>query len=421
MVLSQPLNDNCENAAILCPGDIVSGTTTGASIEQCYASDPNGCADDNGVGGFCYVPAATVWYKFNTNSNGGNVTVDFTNLNINPDTTKGQKLQAVVIKSEVPCEGGNYIYVSPCQNNGLADFSLSSTNALLPNTTYYIQVNGSKVGPGVLQPAEIDFDISVSGPGIDVLPMSVAISSQNTILCQYDQEPIDITFTNCSGNPKFEWYFNGLLQGDSAVFQTSNLEASGYLFLKATCGTEGCPISSNSDSIYFDITPIQADAGPDILIELGEMAEITGSGIGDPTWTPNTAISNVNSFTPTASPEESTFYFLTVKNGTCTLTDEMLVSIKRPINIPNGFTPNGDGNNDIWEIEFLDQYQDNQVIVYDRSGQVVFKTVGYNNGGNAWDGTYKENPVPASSYFYFIDLRNGNENAIYRGAVTVIR
>ena len=418
---AQPSNDNCVDALELCEGNIVSGTTNGATLEQCAPPNPNGCADDNGGNVICYNPEATIWYTFNTNASGGNVTVDFTNLSINPDPTMGQKLHAIMLRSENPCEGLNYEYVSPCQNNGIVDFSLSSTIALLPNTTYYIQVDGSKSGPGVTQPAQINFDIMISGPGVTVLPMSVSISAQNTAICQYEQEPIDITFTNCSGNPRFEWFFNGILFGDSAVFQTANLTESGYLFLKATCGSEACPNSSNSDSLFFEITPIEADAGPDILIQLGETAEIMGSGIGDPTWTPDLHLNLNNIFTPLAKPEESIIYFLTVQNGNCVRTDEMVVSIKNPINIPNGFTPNGDGNNDIWEVEFLEQYQDNQVIIYDRSGQIVFKTVGYNNGITAWDGTYKEKPVPASTYFYFIDLRNDSENSVFKGSVTVIR
>ncbi|MDX1350532.1 MAG: gliding motility-associated C-terminal domain-containing protein [Putridiphycobacter sp.] len=421
VAFAQPLNDNCGDAQELCAGNIVEGNTAGATLEQCFTTNVNGCADDNGGNGFCFVPSATICYMFTTNSNGGNVTVNFTNLNINPDPAMGQKLHAVMLRSENPCEGGNYSYFSQCNNNGVAAFSLTSTTALAPNTTYYIQVNGSGVGPGVTQPAQITFDIMVSGPGVDVLPMQVDISAANLDICQYDQVPIDITFTNCSGNPKFEWYFNGELVGDLADFQTRTLTESGFLYLRATCGTEACPNIDASDSLFFNVSPVEADAGPDILIEVGETAEIVGSGIGTPTWTPSTTLNNSNTFTPSASPESTTTYFLTVENNGCQRTDEMTVIIKAPINIPNGFTPNDDNNNDIWEIEFINQYTDNQVVIYDRSGQVVFKTVGYNNGLNSWDGTYKGKPVPASTYFYFIDLRNGKENSVFRGPVTVIR
>ncbi|MFK8044473.1 MAG: gliding motility-associated C-terminal domain-containing protein [Crocinitomicaceae bacterium] len=421
ILIAQPANDNCENAIELCDGIPVSGTTIGATAEQCFTTNPNGCADDNAGNDLCYVPTATVWYKFTTNANGGKVRVDFTNLSINPDPSMGKKLHAVVIRSENPCEGLNYSYVSDCYNNGIVAFSIDSTDVLLPNTTYFIQVDASAAGPGVTQPARINFDIMISGLAVEVLPVSVGISAANTVLCQYDQVPVDLTLTNCSGSPQFEWFYNGALAADSASFQTSTLSESGYLFLKIRCGTEGCPNIDFSDSIFFDITPLQVNAGPDVLIELGEVANLEGSGLGSPFWTPAATLVDPNSFITTAEPEETTIYFLTATNGGCSITDDMIVSLKSAINIPNGFTPNGDNNNDFWEVEFLEQYQDNQVIIYDRSGQVVYKTVGYNNGTTAWDGTYKGKPVPVSTYFYVIDLRNGSENSVFKGPVTIIR
>ncbi|MFK8036728.1 MAG: gliding motility-associated C-terminal domain-containing protein [Crocinitomicaceae bacterium] len=416
--LSQPVNDDCENAIELCSEELISGTTTGATIETCFSSNPNGCADDNNP---CFVPKATVWYKFTTNSIGGPVTVDFTNVSINPDPSLGKTLNAVMVSSDIPCEGGNYSSVSPCINNGLGAFSITSSNALTPNSTYYIQVNGSGVGAGVFNPAEIDFDIEISGAGVTVLPMTVTISATNTVICQNDTVPVDIAFTNCSGEPRFEWFYNGLNSGNEVNFETNFLTKSGQLYLRASCGTLGCPNTDDSDSIFFDVTPNVANAGPDLLIADDEIAFIDGSGIGSPLWSPLTELINEDTYSPSSTVDETTTYTLTVTNGNCTTTDQMVVSLKSPINIPSGFTPNNDGNNDIWEIEFLNQYEDNQVIIYDRSGQVIYKTVAYNNGVNSWAGTYKDKPVPASTYFYFIDLRNGKPNSVFRGPVTVIR
>lgn len=419
--LAQPANDNCANARELCSGDVVSGTVTGATLEQCFATNPNGCADDNGGGTFCYVPAATVWYKFTTNSVGGNVTVDFTNLSINPDPTMGRKLHAVMLRSENPCEGGNYNYVSACQSNGIVAFSLTSSFFLAPNTTYYIQVDGSAVGPGVTQPAQIDFDVMLSGPGVAILPMKATISASETDLCQFDQEPIDLALTNCSGNPRFEWFYNGVLVYDSIPFPTSLLTESGHLYLKASCGAIACPSTGITDSIFFDVTPIEVDAGEDVLIGRGENVVLSGSGSGTPSWTPTEGVLNAKTYNPTVSPSVTTTYTLLVENDGCSLTDQVVVNLRRPINIPNGFTPNNDGNNDFWEIEFIEQYPDNSVTIYDRAGQVVYRTIGYNNGITSWDGTFKDNPVPVSTYFYVIDLRNGDSNSVFKGPVTIIR
>ena len=103
------------------------------------------------------------------------------------------------------------------------------------------------------------------------------------------------------------------------------------------------------------------------------------------------------------------------------LTDEMVVKIKEIITIPKGFTPNGDLANDIWEIVNISQYPNNSVIIYDRAGQEVFKTIGYNIGNNYWDGTNNGKDLPVSTYFYVIDLRNGNDDSIFKGPITIIR
>jgi len=418
---AQPVNDNCVDAEELCVNQVYAGTTIGSTIEECETTNPNGCADDNNP---CFVPKGTVWYKFTTNASGGSVTVDFTNVNIIPDPNKGNSLNAVIVESSVPCEGGNYTDVSACQNNGLTDFSITTLGALSPNTTYYIQVNGSGAGVGITQAADVNFDISISGPGVNFLPIAVSIAAKSSTICQGEDSPVDVTLTNCSGNPQFEWFYNGVSVSKELNFSTSILNESGYLYLKASCGSTTCPNAAESDSLFFDVTPISADAGPDILLQLGKSITINGSGVGTPIWTPATGLSSDNTYTPLASPTLSTTYFLLVTNGNCTQTDEMNITIKSGLEIPNTFTPNGDFNNDVWQIGFIDQYLNNQVIIYDRSGQVVYRTVGYNNSNNVWDGTYKGNPVPASTYFYVIDLRDpdtSDADNIYRGSLTVLR
>src|SRR5687768_11985543 len=150
---AQPANDACSNAERLCPNVIVAGTTTGATTV--------GGTDYN----FCFTPSSTIWYLFTTDSDGGTVTVEFSNLNFNPDPTTGQQIEAHIIAAVTPCSIPTYTPVSAC-GSGATDFSVTSSVALNANTTYYVQVNGINTGPGVTQPAQCDFDITVSGAGV---------------------------------------------------------------------------------------------------------------------------------------------------------------------------------------------------------------------------------------------------------------
>lgn len=84
--------------------------------------------------------------------------------------------------------------------------------------------------------------------------------------------------------------------------------------------------------------------------------------------------------------------------------------------IPNTFTPNGDGINDIWNIKNLNTYSNCTVQIFDRWGQKIYSSIGY---GMPWDGTYRGAAVPGGTYYYIIDLKNSTPPLA--GFVAVIR
>lgn len=87
--------------------------------------------------------------------------------------------------------------------------------------------------------------------------------------------------------------------------------------------------------------------------------------------------------------------------------------------IPNIITPNNDGKNDIWRLDFINVYFPNADIeIYNRWGEQLFKSTGYSN---AWDGSYKGNPLPVGAYFYTINLNDPKIDEIYKGTVTILK
>jgi gliding motility-associated-like protein len=90
--------------------------------------------------------------------------------------------------------------------------------------------------------------------------------------------------------------------------------------------------------------------------------------------------------------------------------------VLKGITIPNVFTPNGDGINDTWEITYLESYRDAVIQLYNRYGQLIFQSKGYNK---PWDGTVNGKPVPFGTYYYVIDPKNGRK--AITGFVDIIR
>ncbi len=108
----------------------------------------------------------------------------------------------------------------------------------------------------------------------------------------------------------------------------------------------------------------------------------------------------------------------------CTDTARHVVKINNVTNeitelIPNAISPNGDGKNDIWHLEFIQSFYPTATIeVYDRWGVQMFSSTGY---AKAWDGTFNGHDLPAASYYYVIDLKDAKHLSPYKGAVLLLR
>jgi len=87
--------------------------------------------------------------------------------------------------------------------------------------------------------------------------------------------------------------------------------------------------------------------------------------------------------------------------------------------IPNVVTPNDDGKNDYWRLDFIDVFFPNaEIEIFSRWGVKIFRSVGYSN---AWDGSYKGDPLPVGAYFFTINLHDKDETPVIKGTVTLIK
>lgn len=112
------------------------------------------------------------------------------------------------------------------------------------------------------------------------------------------------------------------------------------------------------------------------------------------------------------------FYYLTITDANnCAFAYMIeLPESEFCIIIYNTITPNGDGSNDTWIIENIEQFPRNNIWIYNRVGNLVFETENYQND---WNGSFNGKELPEGTYFYIIDLGTGKDS--FKGHLTIMR
>jgi gliding motility-associated-like protein len=221
----------------------------------------------------------------------------------------------------------------------------------------------------------------------------------------------------------------GVYSGD-AVF-TNNTTPPTYSFSPQQAGTgphtitytytadNGC-ISDTTQTVTVNSIPV-VDFGGTKTILLGDSAQLTPVSVSENglkySWSPSLYLSNDTAMEPLCKPTNDIVYTITIKaDSLCAATDILQVNVLTDFTVPNTFTPNGDGINDIWVIENLPKYPIQWVQVFDRYGQLLFESHGYTH---PWDGTYNGSPLPSGTYYYIIEL--GDSGNPKTGYVTILR
>ncbi|MBN8576722.1 MAG: gliding motility-associated C-terminal domain-containing protein [Cytophagales bacterium] len=145
-------------------------------------------------------------------------------------------------------------------------------------------------------------------------------------------------------------------------------------------------------------------------------------------WSPGSGLSDATVAMPIAGPLQTTFYTITVFDSLgCTASGNVLVEVQQTGFIPNLFTPNNDGANDVLLVYGLTQATTFQFRIFNREGSVVYQT---NNVTDAlaygWNGKTNGQEQPAGMYYWRVDgkLPDGNEillNGSTSGSLLLMR
>lgn len=115
-------------------------------------------------------------------------------------------------------------------------------------------------------------------------------------------------------------------------------------------------------------------------------------------------------------------YYVEITGNNCSYTAQITVGIDNDedclLKFYSGITPNNDGKNDVWVIENIEQFPENEVKIFNRWGEEVWYGKNYDNKEVVWEGNNKGGDLLSSStYFYIADV----DGTIYKGWVELTR
>ncbi len=245
-------------------------------------------------------------------------------------------------------------------------------------------------------------------------------------------------------NPKVSADLKGICIGTSVTITTSfdetNYPSTSYVWsdgqkkknitVKPTVTTDyilnvtsnGCKSIDDTIHVEVDVNVPKADAGKDFVLCRYDTATLHATGGKSYIWEDQLGIANKTTASPKVAPVVTTIYKVHVLNDFCETTDEIEVIIDKclkdlPDKVPQVFTPNTDGTNDVFTIVDVDYFPKNSLIIFNRWGNIVYQASPYNN---TWDGKNENgDDLPDGTYYYSLDIGNGHEP--YKGFVVITR
>ncbi len=221
----------------------------------------------------------------------------------------------------------------------------------------------------------------------------------------------------------------GLVLSTDVISSLSYVSNQGFLGEDqfAWNASDGADFAEEAAQVLITVSDLRVNLGEDVeTCQSSDLLELTVDVQGGTPpyryrWSANGEALAATIDRVAVSPTETTTYRVEVTDAEeLTVADSVQVVIidcpDQELDIPNAFTPNGDGDNDLWEVGNLFTYERSTVEIYDRYGHRLFRA---EEDGLAWDGRYQGKELPVGTYYYVIVLNEGSTS--YKGSVTILR
>lgn len=237
---------------------------------------------------------------------------------------------------------------------------------------------------------------------------TLPIASTSITPACYGQANGTATVNASSGTPGYSYYWNN---GTGSAYNPDLLAGT---YTVTVIDFNNCSTSASA-IVHEPAGPLTLSTTPSpINIELNESVTVNFNNSYNATVSysvePSYGLSCTNCSTFSAQPYKTTEYFVDLTDSLgCTGTGKFSIIVDQsiPVFIPNAFSPNGDGQNDVWTVYTQALYRQ-KVQVYNRIGELVFES---EDDKIAWDGNYKGEPLPNGVYTYVISFQWLNQTA----------
>jgi gliding motility-associated-like protein len=197
-------------------------------------------------------------------------------------------------------------------------------------------------------------------------------------------------------------------------------------------GSDSLGCFTDSAEVAVTVLPIPTvNAGPDVTISAGSTTTLQATASADVSsykWSPSLGLSCADCPTPTVTGGSNITYTVKVSNAAnCFAQDQVQVFVTctgSNLFVPNTFTPNADGMNDVFYIRGKGLFAVKSMRIYNRWGEMVFekKDVSPNNAADGWDGMFKGTKASSDTYVYQLEvLCNNSEFLKFNGTISLIR
>lgn len=228
--------------------------------------------------------------------------------------------------------------------------------------------------------------------------------------------PLQFTNESSTGVTGYTWDFgdpgSGADNSSSQPNPTHVFAQAGMYDVRLTV-TNGCQTETVTLPVLVDQPPT-VNLGPDTVFCSGE-TYLLDAGIAGAQYEWNTGATG-----QTLTVSDSGLYAVKIFVGSCTATDTVLVreSTCDLLNIPNAFTPDGDGNNDTWSPILGSDYTVRLLRIFSRWGEEVFTSL---NANAAWNGQHNGEDSPSDVYAFYLELNYKGTVVTRKGDIVLLR